>query len=631
MNGAATRAAVAFALQVPAWLLVVRGGPTALLGGALTLGVLVAARRGGGGRPALLTRFAVEVLLLCVGLATLFALPGPRARFGLVVTVCGLCLALPRLLWSLNALRMVTALGLGLVALMGLARMATRASFGIAVAAYLAAGVVAMITADRAWAPLLRHRRDLLAPLALGLGVAAGVMAGVGWALPAAEPAVAQALQPYLFGSATGSSGFGDGRMRLGDIGKVVTSDEVVMRVYGSLDYLRGQTYVNYFRGSWSTRTPPGFDPTRVEAGVIALGAAAGQGDPVLIEAEPEAGGALFAPLGAAAVTEAPDGSTLDAYGVLLVPPELVTEPRSWRVQPGDPAARTLEAPSDRDLIVRDHRFKRLARAWVGDARTDRERVARLADHLSRTFTYTLDVGLPPENEEPVYWFLAERRAGHCEYFASGLALLARSLGIPARVIAGYRVFEHNPLGGYWIVRKRDAHAWVEVALDGQWEAFDPTPPGSLEGEHRGVATWLGARIDLARRWFWATLERLGSLTAQELLAAAAGVSTLLLLFVWVRRRSGAAPAVVAGTEAYPPLTRLEAWLGGEAALGRPASEPLEAWADRLRAGGRAEAAAVVEACAAWRYGALGDPAVLEARVSRLVSGRADEEAVSSS
>ncbi|HHQ14032.1 MAG TPA: DUF4129 domain-containing protein, partial [Chromatiales bacterium] len=54
-------------------------------------------------------------------------------------------------------------------------------------------------------------------------------------------------------------------------------------------------------------------------------------------------------------------------------------------------------------------------------------------------------------------------------------AVLARAAGIPARVVTGYQGGELNPLGNYWIVRQADAHAWVEVWLDGHWERIDPT------------------------------------------------------------------------------------------------------------------------------------------------------------
>ena len=72
--------------------------------------------------------------------------------------------------------------------------------------------------------------------------------------------------------------------------------------------------------------------------------------------------------------------------------------------------------------------------------------------------------------------FLFETRNGFCEHYASSFALLMRIAGIPARIVMGFLGGERNPLGAHLIVRQSDAHAWVEVWLDGQgWTRIDPT------------------------------------------------------------------------------------------------------------------------------------------------------------
>jgi len=74
------------------------------------------------------------------------------------------------------------------------------------------------------------------------------------------------------------------------------------------------------------------------------------------------------------------------------------------------------------------------------------------------------------------------RRAGNCEYFAASLAVLLRSLRIPARVVNGFQRGEWNPYGRYYMVRLRDAHSWVEVFIDGAgWITFDPSPRAAAE------------------------------------------------------------------------------------------------------------------------------------------------------
>ena len=113
-------------------------------------------------------------------------------------------------------------------------------------------------------------------------------------------------------------------------------------------------------------------------------------------------------------------------------------------------------------------------------------------------FIYSLDlerIRLKRDfNRDPVEDFVLNHRTGHCEYFASALALMCRSQGIPARVVVGYKGGEYNPTGQFYRVRQSDAHAWVEVFLSpeqlpeelrraypeglvGGWMRADPTIP----------------------------------------------------------------------------------------------------------------------------------------------------------
>jgi len=89
-------------------------------------------------------------------------------------------------------------------------------------------------------------------------------------------------------------------------------------------------------------------------------------------------------------------------------------------------------------------------------------------------WVYNLDT--PIDAKHPVEYFLLESRSGHCEMFASALALSIRSLGIPARVVNGYYGGEWNDIGGFLLIRQQHAHAWVEAWVDGHWQRFDPTP-----------------------------------------------------------------------------------------------------------------------------------------------------------
>lgn len=86
----------------------------------------------------------------------------------------------------------------------------------------------------------------------------------------------------------------------------------------------------------------------------------------------------------------------------------------------------------------------------------------------------------PPSEvpRDPVAWFLFEGRQGHCEYFASAMAVLLRAVGIPSRLVTGFVGGVENPVSGWHVLRASDAHAWVEAYLPATgWTAFDPTPP----------------------------------------------------------------------------------------------------------------------------------------------------------
>ncbi|QLY26245.1 DUF3488 and transglutaminase-like domain-containing protein [Bdellovibrio sp. KM01] len=88
-------------------------------------------------------------------------------------------------------------------------------------------------------------------------------------------------------------------------------------------------------------------------------------------------------------------------------------------------------------------------------------------------FAYTLNPGIYGAND--LEEFLFERRKGFCEHFAGAYATLARGLGIPARVVVGYQGGRFNPIGDFWRISQRDAHAWTEVFIDKTWKRVDPT------------------------------------------------------------------------------------------------------------------------------------------------------------
>lgn len=115
-----------------------------------------------------------------------------------------------------------------------------------------------------------------------------------------------------------------------------------------------------------------------------------------------------------------------------------------------------------------------------------------LENHLQSTFAYTLQDEPVPAGREPTVWFLTERRRGHCEYYASALALMARSIGINARVLTGYVASDFNEVTGQYVVRESNAHGWVEAEVAPEtWMVFDGTPRSDFFQIHQpGPSFW---------------------------------------------------------------------------------------------------------------------------------------------
>lgn len=132
-------------------------------------------------------------------------------------------------------------------------------------------------------------------------------------------------------------------------------------------------------------------------------------------------------------------------------------------------------------------RIRTLAEEWsrhVGPASNpdNHLQIAQaICDRLrSGEFQYTLDRSDVNPSREPTEDFLFYRRRGHCEYFASTLAVMCQLLDIPARLVQGFHIGEYNPIGRYYLVRQKDAHAWVEVYdRRRDWVTLDPTPAGA--------------------------------------------------------------------------------------------------------------------------------------------------------
>ncbi len=158
-----------------------------------------------------------------------------------------------------------------------------------------------------------------------------------------------------------------------------------------------------------------------------------------------------------------------------------------WKPDPERLRATTEEYPFDvvqnyLQLPALEPRIAQLAEQITAASVNRYDKTAALEGYLRTKFGYTLQLPATPQ-PDPLATFLFERKQGHCEYFASAMAVMLRTLRIPARVATGFRAGEFNDVSSRYVVRASDAHAWVEVYFPGYgWVDFDPTPAGSAPG-----------------------------------------------------------------------------------------------------------------------------------------------------
>jgi len=107
-----------------------------------------------------------------------------------------------------------------------------------------------------------------------------------------------------------------------------------------------------------------------------------------------------------------------------------------------------------------DPRIRDLAHKITEKSGSPAEKSAAIENYLRAHYKYTLQLPRtqPPD---PIANFLFERREGHCEYFASAMAAMLRSIGIPSRVVNGFSGGEFNDITSEYVIRASDAHSWV--------------------------------------------------------------------------------------------------------------------------------------------------------------------------
>lgn len=387
--------------------------------------------------------------------------------------------------------------------------------------------------------------------------------------------------------------------MALGGLSGMLDSDRLVLRIRAEglpgkerPDYLRGAVYDRYREGAWihssyygTTRAVKTYVGRLSGPGVYEMEHLGNEDDPFFL---PLALGEVGTASGA--LKAGPMGVIRDASGR-----------RGWRLwfrlgprktaQPLPPTPEDLHVPASLRALLQG-----LVGKWAGEERAPAARLERIISRLQREYRYSLDVP-PKSGTDPVMNFLLGHKRGYCEYFASALALLGRTAGVPVRVVTGYRVTEWNRMGGYYVVRERNAHAWVEAHLPGQgWTVMDATPPGEVN--RRQETPLLSALLDVLsqdRDRILRAMEQLGWQVGPGLVA----VGALVLFWIGLRRRRRARRVQEAGSTGSPEFLRLIEKLG-KAGVQRAGWEPLEDFAGRVP---DEEAAALILRYAALRYG----------------------------
>jgi len=133
-----------------------------------------------------------------------------------------------------------------------------------------------------------------------------------------------------------------------------------------------------------------------------------------------------------------------------------------------------------------------LARQITAGAPTTYDKVRAIEGWLGANTKYSLNAPLSPSGVDVVDDFLFHTRLGWCEQIASSLVVLARSVGIPARLVTGFVPGSRDSLTGRFVVREKDAHAWAEIYFPGiGWQGFDPTAAVPLAGDAKPGGSWL--------------------------------------------------------------------------------------------------------------------------------------------
>ncbi|HEV8591173.1 MAG TPA: DUF3488 and transglutaminase-like domain-containing protein [Pyrinomonadaceae bacterium] len=319
-------------------------------------------------------------------------------------------------------------------------------------------------------------------------------------------------------------SGFSD-HVHLGDIGTIQQSDEVVMRVKldgtdrerlaGRIKW-RGVVLDTFTGKEWSkTRTNKEPQP-KVDDDLIQVDFRKSRESLTTqtIYLEPLDSAVLFNLPRAVAVRSNFPIIFKDGYGSLstqsrgervsytvlsdtVLPTE--TELRIDRERYSSDDGNYLQLPEPLDP-----RIAQLATRITANSFNRYDKAKAIEQYLQTQLGYTLE--MKAGGEDPLADFLFNVREGHCEYFATAMAIMLRTQGIATRIVNGFQQGSYNETADVLVVRQRNAHSWVEVYFPGEktWVPFDPTPFGGQNstGSSFGITDRFNKYLE-ALETFW--------------------------------------------------------------------------------------------------------------------------------
>jgi len=325
------------------------------------------------------------------------------------------------------------------------------------------------------------------------------------------------------------ASGFSD-RVELGQIGEIQQSQSVVMHIQidgdtaGAFNLKWRGVALNVFDGRvWSNPHEPHATPRLPDGRFLLLPPDVRPQFPLLatghpihyqVLMEPEETNIFFL----AARPQVLEGNYrqvwIDGGGAVfdIDARSPVSRYQAWSdiAQPSPTELRAASGPYPPKVVndylqlpALDSRIPRLAQQIAAPAKNNYDKATAIEDYLLTHFGYTLQLSRSTPRD-PLAEFLFERKQGHCEYFASSMAVMLRTLGIPSRVVDGFRTGEFNDLTSQYVVRDSNAHSWVEAYFPGYgWVSFDPTPagPGQAHTAWSRAMLYVDAMESFWREW----------------------------------------------------------------------------------------------------------------------------------